>query len=56
MGRDKGYGSGKPLSANDSRTRTRVAANRFTKGKKNPIDNLVSKSKTKAPKQPKKRA
>jgi hypothetical protein len=44
MGRDKGYGSGKPLSANDSRTRTRIAAGRFTKGKKRAVDNLVSRS------------
>ena len=41
MARDKGYGSGKPLTANASRTRQRVAATRFTKGRKNPIDNLV---------------
>ena len=42
MAEDKGYGSGKPLSANASRTRARVAANRFTKGKKRPVDNLIS--------------
>ena len=41
MGVDKSYGSGKPRSAANSRSRQRVAANRFTKGKKNPIDNLV---------------
>lgn len=44
MAEDKGYGSGKPLSANASRTRARVAAGRMTKGKKRPIDNLVSKA------------
>ena len=45
MAVDKSYGSGKPVSANDSRSRARVAAGRFTKGKKRPVDNLVSKSK-----------
>jgi len=44
MAENKGYGSGKPRSAVNSRSRQRVAANRFTKGKKNPIDNLVSKA------------
>ena len=41
MGVDKSYGSGKPRSAANSRSRQRVAATRFTKGRKNPIDNLV---------------
>lgn len=41
MAVDKSYGSGKPRSAANSRSRQRVAATRFTKGRKNPIDNLV---------------
>ena len=41
MGVDKSYGSGKPRSAANSRSRQRVAATRFTKGRNNPIDNLV---------------
>lgn len=49
MGVDNSYGSGKPRSAANSRARQRVASKRFTKGKKNPIDNLVSKAKSKAP-------
>lgn len=44
MGVDSSYGSGKPRSANNSRTRARVAAKRFSKGKKNPEFNLVSKA------------
>lgn len=44
MAVDKGYGSGKSVSANDSRSRARVAAGRMTKGKKRPVDNLVSKA------------
>jgi hypothetical protein len=44
MARDKGYGSGKPLSATQSRNRQRVASKRFSKGKKNPEFNLVSKA------------
>jgi hypothetical protein len=44
MGVDKSYGSGKPRSAANSRARARVAAKRFTKGKKNPEFNLVSKA------------
>ena len=43
MGVDKSYGSGKSVTANASRTRARVAAGRMTKGKKRPVDNLVSK-------------
>lgn len=49
MAVDRGYGSGKPLSATQSRNRQRVAAKRFSKGKKNPEFNLVSmKDKLKA--------
>jgi hypothetical protein len=44
MGVDKSYGSGKPRSAANSRARQRVAAKRFSKGKKNPEFNLVSKA------------
>lgn len=44
MAQDKSYGSGKPVSANDSRSRARVAAGRMTKGKKRAVDNLVSKA------------
>jgi len=43
MARDKNYGSGKSVTANASRSRARVAAGRFTKGKKRAVDNLVSK-------------
>ena len=50
MGVDKSYGSGRSRSAAESNARARVAAGRFTKGPKRPIDNLVSKSKTKATK------
>jgi hypothetical protein len=42
MAEDKGYGSGKPRSAANSRARQRVAAKRYSKGKKNPEFNLVS--------------
>ena len=44
MGVDKSYGSGKPRSAANSRARARVAAGRMTKGKKRPVDNLVSRA------------
>ena len=44
MGVDKGYGSGKPRSPSNSRARARVAAKRYSKGKKNPEFNLVSKA------------
>lgn len=44
MAIDKGYGSGKPRSAANSRARQRVAAKRYSKGKKNPEFNLVSKA------------
>ena len=43
MAQDKNYGSGKSVTANASRSRARVAAGRFTKGKKRAVDNLVSK-------------
>ena len=43
MARDKGYGSGKPLTANASRTRARVAAGRLTKGKKGGVTNTLKK-------------
>lgn len=41
MARDKNYGSGKSVTGNASRSRARVAAGRFTKGKKRAVDNLV---------------
>jgi hypothetical protein len=56
MARDRGYGSGKPLSANQSRSRQRAAAGNLTKGgkkvqarktlnkiaKQNPVTGFVS--------------
>lgn len=44
MAEDKGYGSGKPRGAGNSKARARVASKRFSKGKKNPEFNLVSKA------------
>lgn len=40
MGVDKGYGSGKPLSAAQSRGRRRVAARQLSKGKKSTAPNI----------------
>lgn len=49
MARDKSYGSGKSRTAANSNARARVAAKRFTKGPKSPIDNLVSRNKAASP-------
>ncbi len=40
MGVDKGYGSGKPLTAAQSRGRRRVAAGQLSKGKKSTAPNI----------------
>lgn len=49
MAVDKSYGSGKSRTAANSNARARVAAGRFTKGKKRAVDNLVSRNKAASP-------
>ena len=44
MAVDKGYGSGKPRGRGNSVARARVASKRYSKGKKNPEFNLVTKA------------